>query len=125
MGAGHAHPLYRAGDSPVHRLPPQVKIAAAFAARAVRRGDAARGVLGVRRVPAGDPGRGVVGRADPGGWIASRALIELPFVVFAVLLPFVGHGERVDVLGVRLSVAGLLGRRGTSWPRARSACSPR
>ena len=30
MGAGHAHPLYRPGDSPVHRLPSEVKIVAAF-----------------------------------------------------------------------------------------------
>ena len=28
MGAGHAHVLYREHDSPVHRLPPEVKIAA-------------------------------------------------------------------------------------------------
>ena len=30
MGAGHAHPLYRPGTSPVHRLPAEVKIVAAF-----------------------------------------------------------------------------------------------
>ena len=30
MGAGHAHPLYLPGDSPVHRLPPEVKIVAAL-----------------------------------------------------------------------------------------------
>ena len=29
MGAGHAHPLYLPGHSPVHRLPPEVKIVAA------------------------------------------------------------------------------------------------
>ena len=28
MGAGHAHVLYRRPASPVHRLPPEVKIAA-------------------------------------------------------------------------------------------------
>jgi cobalt/nickel transport system permease protein len=32
MGSGHAHLLYRPGDSPVHRLPPQVKVSAAIAA---------------------------------------------------------------------------------------------
>ena len=31
MGAGHAHRLYRQGDSPVHALPPHTKLAAAFA----------------------------------------------------------------------------------------------
>ena len=39
--------------------------------------------------------------------LARRLTIELPFVAFAVLLPIVGQGERVDVLGVSLSVAGL------------------
>ncbi len=36
-------------------------------------------------------------------------VIEVPFLVFAVLLPFVALGERVDVLGLSLSVDGLLG----------------
>ena len=31
MGAGHAHPLYRDGDSPLHRLPAEVKIVALVA----------------------------------------------------------------------------------------------
>ena len=39
--------------------------------------------------------------------IGRRLAIEVPFVAFALLLPFVGQGERVDVLGVSLSVAGL------------------
>ena len=30
MGAGHAHPLYLPGHSPVHRLPAEVKIVAAL-----------------------------------------------------------------------------------------------
>ena len=30
MGAGHAHPLYLPGTSPVHRLPAEVKIVAAL-----------------------------------------------------------------------------------------------
>jgi cobalt/nickel transport system permease protein len=36
-----------------------------------------------------------------------RLAIELPFVAFAFFLPVVGRGERVDVLGVSLSVSGL------------------
>ncbi|MDQ4020060.1 MAG: cobalt ECF transporter T component CbiQ, partial [Actinomycetota bacterium] len=32
MAAGHAHPLYRAGDSPVHRLVPHAKIVGALLA---------------------------------------------------------------------------------------------
>ncbi len=44
----------------------------------------------------------------PLGWIARRALIEAPFLVLAVLLPFAEGGQRVQVAGVSLSVAGLL-----------------
>ena len=42
-------------------------------------------------------------------FVARRLVIELPFVAFAFLLPIIGQGERVDVLGVSLSVAGLWG----------------
>ena len=48
-----------------------------------------------------------VGRI-PLGHIARRLAIEIPFVAFAVFLPIVGRGPRVDVLGVPLSEAGLL-----------------
>ena len=34
-------------------------------------------------------------------------MIEVPFVLFAVFLPLVGQGERIDVLGLSLSVEGL------------------
>ena len=108
MGAGHAHPLYRAGDSPVHRLPAQVKIVAAFVFVLSRGGHAARGVRGVR--PATLlllVGVWTVARI-PLGWLAARALIEAPFVVLAVLLPFFATGPRVEWLGMSLSVDGLL-----------------
>lgn len=106
MGAGHAHPLFRAGDSPVHRLPPHVKIVAALV-----------GVLAVVATPREVPlafGAHllvllVVWRVArvPVRWFATRALIELPFVVLVVLLPFTAAGARTHVLGVSLSVAGL------------------
>jgi cobalt/nickel transport system permease protein len=35
-------------------------------------------------------------------------VVEVPFVVFALLMPFVATGPRVEVLGVALSEAGLL-----------------
>lgn len=44
----------------------------------------------------------------PPGWMARRALIEAPFVVLAVLLPFAGSAPRVEWLGLDLSVPGLL-----------------
>lgn len=108
MGAGHAHRLYRHARSPVHALPPHTKLAAtfafvvvvvstprtamwAFAGYAVLLG----AVAGAARVPA--------------GFLLRRLLIEVPFVAFAVLMPFVAEGERIDVLGLSLSVNGLWG----------------
>ncbi len=108
MGAGHAHPLYRPGTSPVHRLPAEVKIVAALL-----------GAVGVVATPpeafavfAGHllvlAAVWAVARIPP-GWVLRRAVIELPFVVLAVLLPFTGPGPRIDVAGLALSQPGLLG----------------
>lgn len=107
MSGGHGGVLYRPGDSPVHRLPPQVKLFAAFAA-----------VLGVVATPReafwafGIDLLVVVAvwslAGVPVGWFARRAVIEAPFVVLAVVLPFVSGGPRVDLLGVAVSADGLL-----------------
>lgn len=107
MGAGHSHPLYLAGTSAVHRLPAEVKIVAAFLGVVCvvitpREAFAVFGgyllVLGAvwacARIPL--------------GWIARRSLIEAPFVVLAVLLPFTGGAPSVEWLGVSLSEPGLL-----------------
>lgn len=40
--------------------------------------------------------------------IAPRMLIEVPFVVFALLMPFFGTGPTVEILGLTLTQAGLL-----------------
>ncbi len=106
MGSGHAHPLYRDGDSPVHRLPAEVKIVClvvfVLAVVATPRelfwpfGIYALIMLAiwwVARIPL--------------RWILPRMLIEAPFIVLAVLLPFAEGGERVTVAGVQLSVSGL------------------
>jgi cobalt/nickel transport system permease protein len=106
VGAGHAHRLYRPGDTVLHRLPPECKLAATFlfvvAVVATPReafwayGVYAAAVLVLARVA-----------RIPLGGLLRRLVIELPFVAFAFFLPFVSHGERVDVLGVSLSVDGL------------------
>ncbi|GDY55997.1 cobalt ECF transporter T component CbiQ [Streptomyces violaceusniger] len=43
----------------------------------------------------------------PGGYLLRRLLIEIPFVAFAVLMPFIAEGPRVEVLGMSLSESGL------------------
>jgi cobalt/nickel transport system permease protein len=107
VGAGHSHLLYRAGDSAVHRLAPQVKIITALAM-----------VLCVVATPRTEfwafggylvvlVSVWLVARI-PARWFAARAMIEVPFVVLAVLLPFVGGGERTDFLGLSVSVEGSL-----------------
>ena len=45
----------------------------------------------------------------PAGFLLKRLLIEVPFVAFAVLMPFVAEGPRVHVLGLSLSESGLWG----------------
>jgi cobalt/nickel transport system permease protein len=45
-------------------------------------------------------------RAEP-AFLARRLLIEIPFIAFVVLLPFVTAGPRVEVLGLALSEDGL------------------
>lgn len=110
MGAGHAHPLYRPGTSPVHRLPSEVKIVAAFlgVVCVVATPREAFPVFGGYLLLLGAVWA-VAG--IPVGWIARRSLIEAPFVVLAVLLPFTSAEPRVEWLGLSLSEPGLL----TAW----------
>ncbi|MGW0485951.1 cobalt ECF transporter T component CbiQ [Nonomuraea sp. NPDC003214] len=106
MGSGHAHRLYLPGGSPVHRLPAQCKLLAvlgfalvvvatprerfwAFAAYALL----LAGVAAVARLPV--------------AYVPRRMVVELPFVLFAFLIPVIGLGERTVVLGMSLSAPGL------------------
>jgi cobalt/nickel transport system permease protein len=45
--------------------------------------------------------------AVPAGFVARRAAFEIPFVAFALLLPVVGGGTRLEWMGLALSVEGL------------------
>ncbi|KUL70295.1 MULTISPECIES: cobalt ECF transporter T component CbiQ [unclassified Streptomyces] len=108
MGAGHAHRLYRHGHSPVHGLPPHTKLAATFAFVVVvvstpREAMWAFGLYAMLLAAVARTAR------VPARFLLKRLLIEVPFVAFALLLPFVAEGERVEVLGLSLSVGGLWG----------------
>ncbi|MGI9063601.1 MAG: cobalt ECF transporter T component CbiQ [Pseudonocardiaceae bacterium] len=107
MGAGHAHPLHLPGVSPVHRLAPQVKVLVAFlfvccVVATPREAFWAFGAYFLLLCAVWAVA------AIPPRWIAARSLIEAPFLVLAVLLPFAEGGERVEVAGLSLSVAGML-----------------
>lgn len=111
MAGGHSHALHSHGhvhtdDSPLHAAAPQVKIAAAvlwvFAVVATPRTAVWAFGLHFLVIVA------VVRVARLGlGSVLRRLVMEVPFVAFAVFLPLVGRGERVHVLGLSLSVAGL------------------
>lgn len=100
--------LYVHEHSLVHRLAPEVKIAAAFAfvlAVAVTPREAVwafaidAAALGV-----------VVGLARlPVRFVAARLTVILPFIAFAFVIPFIASGDQVEVLGVDVSQVGLWG----------------
>lgn len=94
-------------DSVLHRLPGHIKIAAAVGF-----------VLVVVATPITVPWAfawftalviavAVAARLPPGR-VLGRMTVELPFVAFALLLPFVGRPPSVEVLGMSVSQAGLL-----------------
>jgi cobalt/nickel transport system permease protein len=98
--------LYRPGTTAIHRLPPEVKIACtvAFVLVVVATPSTARwafaaygamllGICALVRVPP--------------SWLLPRMALEVPFVVFAVLLPFLAAGERTTFLGLAVSASGL------------------
>lgn len=106
MGAGHGHRLHFPGRSPIHRAPAHLKLLAlvgfmlvvvatphgwwqVFVAEAL----ALLAVIGMSRVPL--------------TYLAPRMVIELPFAVFALLMPFISHGPRTEVLGIVVSEPGL------------------
>lgn len=110
MGAGHAHALYVHGHSRIHRMAPEAKVAAAIGFVVVVGLTPARAGLAFLL-------HGVVlvvliatARLRP-GFVAARAAVVVPFLLFAFLIPFVATGERTQILGVGLSVEGLLAAR--------------
>jgi cobalt/nickel transport system permease protein len=108
MSGPHSHTLYVHGHSPVHRVAPECKLAAQLLLVLIvvatpREAFWAFGVYAVMVM-------GLVAVAQiPPGFVLKRMVFEVPFVLFAVLMPFLGGGERVDVLGLSLSVEGLWG----------------
>jgi cobalt/nickel transport system permease protein len=107
MGAGHGHRLHYHGHSPVHRAPAHLKILALLVFMIVVVATprdwyplfgvyllAVAAVVAVARVPA--------------TYLLKRAVVEVPFLLFALLLPFFATGPQTEVLGVSVSEHGLL-----------------
>ena len=106
MGTGHAHALYVHEHSPIHHLPPQVKIAAAvtfiFAVAVTPR--EAMWAFAIYAVTIG-----ALVRISKVGFrfVLIRLAGVLPFIAFAFLIPFIASGEQTDVLGISVSQDGL------------------
>lgn len=93
-------------DTPVHRMPPAPKVAATVVF-----------VLAVAFTPArmywpylwyaALLATAIAIARLPLGTLVRRLVVEVPFLLFVVLLPFVGGAPLVDVLGVGLSGHGL------------------
>jgi cobalt/nickel transport system permease protein len=107
MGAGHGHKLHYHGHSPVHRAPAHLKILTLLAFTLVVVATPRTwfpvfaaylllivAVIGVSRVPP--------------LYILKRTVVEVPFLVFALLLPLVANGPRTEFLGLTVSEPGLL-----------------
>ena len=107
MGAPHGHALHYHGHSPVHRLPAHLKILAVL-------GFALLVVATPREAtwPYAAPALALVAVAGvagvPAGFLLPRMVVEAPFVVFALLLPWVAQGPRLDIWGIALSQPGLV-----------------
>ena len=106
MAAGRAHALYLPGTSPLHRAPPQCKLAAGLLLVLAVVATPREAVWAYGLYALGLAGLARVGRV-PLPTLARRLVIELPFLLFALFLPLVGQGERVEVAGVPLATEGL------------------
>jgi cobalt/nickel transport system permease protein len=106
VGAEHGHRLHYHAHSAVHRLPAHCKLVALLAF-----------VLCVVATPAGAyPAFAayaaalaavVVASRVPPTFLLTRMLVETPFVVFALLLPFVATGPQTELWGLTVSARGL------------------
>ena len=106
MAGGHTHALYRHAEGPLHHIHPEVKLAATvlFVAAVVatpRRAFWAFGVHAAVLLAVAAMSR------LPFSFVARRLAIVLPFLAFALFLPFTGGGAQVHVLGLSLYRSGL------------------
>lgn len=108
MSGLHAHALMVHGHSPVHQLPARVKLVAllAFVLAVVSTPREQMWAFGIHLFLL----VAVIVIAElPPRHVLARIAIEIPFVLFAVFLPFLGGGPRTEVLGMSLSQEGLWG----------------
>lgn len=108
MGAERGPTLHWPGSSAVHRLPAHAKIAATllFVALVVA---TPRDLVWPYAAHLAVLGVVVLASRVPLRYLLPRLVVEVPFVVFAVVLPFVATGPRTSFLGISVSQSGLEG----------------
>jgi cobalt/nickel transport system permease protein len=110
LGAGHTHALYIHEHSRLHDVAPEVKIVAALGfvisvAITPRRAILAFGLYALVVLAL------ALWSRVPVRFLALRLTAVLPFIAFAVVIPFVASGTQTEILGMQVSVEGLWG----SW----------
>ncbi len=114
MGAGHSHPLHVHGHSVVHRLAPHVKVLATVGyalalATVPDRAWWAFLLLALLVTTA------VVAAGLPVRFVATRALVVVPFVAFGALVPFVSSGHDAAWGPLSWSTAGAWAGSAIAW----------
>ena len=106
MGGAHGHKLHFHAHSPAHRAPAHLKIVAlvvfmlVVVATPLGWWPAYAGYLTLLAAL-------VALSKVPPTYLLRRMVVEVPFVFFALLLPFVATGPRTDFLGLTVSESGL------------------
>jgi len=108
MGAGHTHPLYVHEHSPFHHLPAHVKVVGTFLFTVLVATTPREHVLTFAGAAVALLVLARVARV-PLRFLLPRLAVVAPFLIGALLLPFVASGPRVEVVGVPLAVEGLWG----------------
>ncbi|MEI2766699.1 MAG: cobalt ECF transporter T component CbiQ [Dermatophilaceae bacterium] len=108
MGREHGHTLHYHGHSSVHRMPAHLKILALLGYTLLVVATP-RETVWPYAVHLGTLAVAVRASGVPAAYLLRRLVVEAPFAGFALLMPLVASGPRVEVAGVSLSEAGLAG----------------
>jgi cobalt/nickel transport system permease protein len=107
VGAGHGHKLHFHGHSWLHRTPAHLKLLGmlTFVLLVVATPKDWYPVYGGYLLVLA----GIVATSHvPPTYLLRRMVVEVPFLVFALLMPLIATGPRTEVLGLSLSEPGLL-----------------
>jgi cobalt/nickel transport system permease protein len=105
MGAGHAHALYVHEHSRIHHMGPEAKVLATFLV-IISVAITPRQAIWAFAVYALILFALIVISRVPVRFVVTRLASVIPFVLFALFLPFIGTGETASILGLTVSVEG-------------------